>query len=391
LDFRAAINRREEDSLNSRTYGIRFLPYFPHRELGIICSKTDRSKEAVLELERSLKFVDSARAKFYLNKVNEDILAETNVDKKNPVIYIESEIDSHFTSKRTVSISGFCEDDYFVEKIFINGEALDIELALKKIFFNKKITLKRGSNRVEIKAQDLTGKVSVKYLEIETDLDGPIVGFKKYNFVEKGMIALSGHLFDVSGVRDFRINDQKVELETENQKDFSFTTNVVGERKIIFSALDGVNNEIRGELDLTDDFFSSLPNLASVSPDFYLKKQTNNILITLKGIEKHNITYDNEFYIDGEIKSILPIKSLFINSEPLSISINKHLFFHHLFECFKETRYNVPVEAIDEAGNIKNYTFTVKKNKSFMSNIKNKMSVLVLPFDKGAFFLPPIG
>ena len=68
-DFKAAIGQRYKDKAQARTYGLHFIDYFPHRELGVAYYHLGRYVEAIEELETSLKHVKrkNDRAKHYLD------------------------------------------------------------------------------------------------------------------------------------------------------------------------------------------------------------------------------------------------------------------------------------------------------------------------------------
>ena len=66
-DLQTAIQMRSNDQWKSRTYGMHFIDYFPHREQGIVYYRTGKYDDAAQELETSLKTAESARAKFFLN------------------------------------------------------------------------------------------------------------------------------------------------------------------------------------------------------------------------------------------------------------------------------------------------------------------------------------
>ena len=75
--FQTALGTRlgQTDQSRANTYGLHFIePYFPHRELGIAYYRLGRYQEALRELTTSLDQVESARAKFYLNKVRRALL-----------------------------------------------------------------------------------------------------------------------------------------------------------------------------------------------------------------------------------------------------------------------------------------------------------------------------
>lgn len=69
-DFQAAIAQRPQDAHRARTFGLRFIPYFPHRELGIVYYHMGRDQQAIRELETSLEHVanQNERAEEFLSR-----------------------------------------------------------------------------------------------------------------------------------------------------------------------------------------------------------------------------------------------------------------------------------------------------------------------------------
>lgn len=66
-EFRSAISLEFEDAARKRTYGTRFIEYFPHREIGICHYFLGEKANAIKELELSTAYESSDRANEYLN------------------------------------------------------------------------------------------------------------------------------------------------------------------------------------------------------------------------------------------------------------------------------------------------------------------------------------
>ena len=69
LDLQEALKLRDKDQRRARTYGMHFIDYFPHRELGIALYGQKRLDEALRELDTSLASVKSAEAELYWDRV----------------------------------------------------------------------------------------------------------------------------------------------------------------------------------------------------------------------------------------------------------------------------------------------------------------------------------
>ncbi|UCG78775.1 MAG: hypothetical protein JSV21_02770, partial [Nitrospirota bacterium] len=85
-DLIMAIKMRSKDQWRARTYGMHFVSYFPHRELGIIFYNQGKYDDAVGELEASLATADSSKAKFFLNKARKALIEQTGSDKLAPIL-----------------------------------------------------------------------------------------------------------------------------------------------------------------------------------------------------------------------------------------------------------------------------------------------------------------
>ncbi|MBW1791120.1 MAG: hypothetical protein JRJ14_02445, partial [Deltaproteobacteria bacterium] len=172
-DFKEAIKQRPDDQRRTRTYGMHFINYFPHRELGIVFYETGHIDEAIKELETSLATVDSAKAKFFLNKCRESRIKSTGLDKCPPKIVILDPGGDIICNQFSITVSGEVEDDNFISSISINGSPKFIELTQKKLPFESVIDLSSGTNVVTVVAKDLVGHASSKTIRIEADWNGP--------------------------------------------------------------------------------------------------------------------------------------------------------------------------------------------------------------------------
>ena len=86
--FLTAIKKKPNDIWMARRYGMHFLDYFPHRELGIVYLQQGKIQEAIGELTLSLNMAESGKAKYYLNKAHSIWLQETGLDQIPPQIKV---------------------------------------------------------------------------------------------------------------------------------------------------------------------------------------------------------------------------------------------------------------------------------------------------------------
>ncbi|MCK4654907.1 MAG: hypothetical protein KAU01_10735 [Candidatus Cloacimonetes bacterium] len=71
-EFKSAASLEFEDKKKKRTYGTRFIKYFPHREIGICYYNLDEYDTAMGELQLSYAYKKSKRAEEYIKKLSYD-------------------------------------------------------------------------------------------------------------------------------------------------------------------------------------------------------------------------------------------------------------------------------------------------------------------------------
>jgi tetratricopeptide (TPR) repeat protein len=103
-DLQEAIKQRDQDQRRTRTYGLHFVDYFPHREIGVVYYRLGRYADAIRELETSLQSAETAKAKFYLNKARRGQLEQTQGDTALPRVLVESPRDGLLTRQFTITV-----------------------------------------------------------------------------------------------------------------------------------------------------------------------------------------------------------------------------------------------------------------------------------------------
>jgi len=69
-EFQSAVSLEFEDAARKRTYGTRFIKYYPHREMGIAYYKLNQLEQAGSELRLSLAYKKSKKAQTYLEQLS---------------------------------------------------------------------------------------------------------------------------------------------------------------------------------------------------------------------------------------------------------------------------------------------------------------------------------
>jgi TolB-like protein len=76
-EFKSAVSLEFEDVVRKRTYGTRFIEYYPHREMGVAYYYLGEFENAKKELDLSLDYVDDERTREYLDLARRGVRPET--------------------------------------------------------------------------------------------------------------------------------------------------------------------------------------------------------------------------------------------------------------------------------------------------------------------------
>ena len=200
-DFERALGIRRgarfgypREKWRAKTYGLHFVEgYFPHRELGICLYRLGRDREAVSYLETSLKQTPSGRAKYYLNLARRR--GVTGRQMPAPRILIDPSAGGPWTRERTRTVSGRAEGAAYVRALRVDGRPRFVELAEPRLAFREDVSLRAGTNTVEIEATDLSGQTTTERVRWIADWRPPqllILGMQRR---ERGWV-LSAQIAD---------------------------------------------------------------------------------------------------------------------------------------------------------------------------------------------------
>ena len=212
-DYRAALKQREADQRRARTYGMHFIDYFPHRELGVALLEMGRVQEAIDALETSLFTEESAKAKFYLNRARKALLLSHDriKDRMPPQIVIPNA--PILTNALYFDITADFSDDGYISSYAINGEPGFLELVQTRLQVVKRIPLLPGKNTISIEAEDLLGNRSRQNLEIVADHLGPqifVINYMDGQQVHDASVALTISFMDDNGVAQVALNQDAI-------------------------------------------------------------------------------------------------------------------------------------------------------------------------------------
>jgi len=408
-DLKEAIKQRKADQRMARTYGMHFVDYFPHRELGVVYFHQGDYNQAENELETSLEMVDSGKTKHYLNLVRKRKLELSREDKAPPSIMLEAASRQTAFNRFRFEVKGEVSDDFYAREISINDTPEFIELSAPTIPFTREIKLKKGLNAINIRSTDLTGKVTEKTVQVFGDFEGPAFQLKNVadgDQVNEEAIVLNGALADATGVTELRVNDQVLSYDKEKEITFALSIDLEeGENKILLAATDTVGNTTTGELNLT--YIPQLANNPNRRHNRFLDASRNKepVLLAFSGsstspsatgilyaaakaafrlnfkdLTKEQTVYYETLYVDGTATGTYEIESVAINGEPLLIIPGRTIYFNQLIEL-QDGKNTITIEVTDVKGNVATKTAAVSYQVPKVHQVGSRMSLAVLPFE----------
>ncbi len=407
-DFKVALQQRNDDQRMARTYGMHFIDYFPHRELGVTFYKMGLFQEAIHELELSLSTVESSKAKFYLNKARTSHLKDGIKDITPPKISVSTPERNNATNSFFVLVSGVASDENYVSSVTINGIPEFIELSDKKIEFEKKVELQPGQNIVTITAKDLLGNTDTESFQVQGDYQGPnlsIINFVNNQQTNKQKITVNLAYSDESGIEYICLEGKKE--FSKGKRNGTIATDVklkTGRNLIQMEALDNAGNKTKGEFSIfyypgkivaSNDAFSFSGFAPQIFTDaVYIAKKTDKNdkqppEINLRGLIK--ILSDNEpltitgrkknnrFFIEGMASDNSSIEEILINDTPIFFAKGKVIVFNKLIE-FKEGKNQFTIIAKDSKGNTSTKSVKVNRRIQQIDLEESKMTISIMPF-----------
>jgi Glucodextranase, domain B/Curli production assembly/transport component CsgG len=408
-DFQAAMQQRHEDQRRARTYGMHLIDYFPHRELGIVFYHLGRHTEAIGELEASLRNVETAKAKFYLNKARQSLLYQTGRDAVAPRIVLDSPSDGLLTNHFSVTVTGHVEDDTYVSAVSVNGQAQFIELAAPHLSFTQEVVLHDGVNSIDLVAEDLVGRQTRQHLTIQLDRHGPLLSLERVDVLSappQRRARVQGFLTDHSRIVRFKLGGKAVSLPPATTWEFREDIAIApGVALLPFEVADAAGNVIRGEITLASPTDGApgiregkavvLPRWASLHPEHVVadlpmghavplqvaSRDRHPPVIRLSGLADRDTIFDDTVYLEGQVTDASGITAFAINGESLWRRKAQRLFFGQRF-ALHEGDNTFLLEAVDESGNTAQHRVVVLRKLQQVKQVGSRLQAVLLPFER---------
>ena len=387
-DFKKTISMRSNDQRMARTYGMHFIDFFPHRELGIVYLNIGDINNAILELETSVSQEKSAKASFYLNKARGIFLRQQGRPIAPPTITITTPVDNETLNGFKKLVKGRAVGNGYVAKIIINGIPYRFDLAEKEIEFEVEVSITEGTDRIVVTAEDLLGNPSAKTVSISIDREGPAITV--YDIVEeisgsRNIVRITGSVNDSTGINKLLMNNKTVAVKDSDVHDFDIVLDRASvPSTFVIHAYDTLNNVTRAEMDIEKELTALHTKdepvlLAFVGTDLFSSDAIPPV-IKLKDSKDMPPVFVDKYYVEGEVSDNSKVEQIIVDKLDIFSRKGKKIFFSKLVKL-DEGGNEIDVEAFDSSGNRAEANFTVTRTVPGVRQVGSRMSMSIMPFN----------
>lgn len=398
-DLEAAMEQRDKDQRMARTYGMHFIDYFPHREMGIVYYETGALETAKDLLLRSISQYPSAKAYFYLDQVRRGLLRRSGESIAPPRITLDVKGAELFSREDPVTIEGVAVDRHYVEAVYVNGRPLFMESAQTEFPFSVNLSLPQGSHPIMVKAANLAGKTTSRTIVVNVDRQGPLIAVEQIRSIEGlsgPVVELLGTVSDFSGVASAVINSKPLLLEPGKRRTFRYAL-PPGVKTLHLDAADRLGNHTSARI-AVDELVVRRPSPLLAAADLRLlsgllgSRDRTSPKIEVKGFSDSQTVFMDKVYLDGRVTDDREIAEISVNGEPVASGLGRMVFFSRMVSLDVGPN-TIEVGAKDKAGNGVKTSIEVIRRVPEAFQLDARLKVSVLPFerivstgDKGAIF-----
>lgn len=389
-DLKQALKQREEDQRMARTYGMHFVDYFPNRELGIVCFQTGKLEEAKRLLELSLSQYPSSKARFYLDRVRKEMIRKMGEEVAPPIVSLDPQREEIWTNADPVIIGGSVRDANFVSAVSVGNDPVFMDGARKDVTFRKELLLQQGRHDIDVTAENLLEKKTLKKIIIHVDRNGPFISIGTLtpgSGSDSKTVLVSGSALDEAGIASLSISGVDIPTQGKSEIEFSQGIAVKGDA-VELRAEDRLGNVTTARINITEKTVSRPIMLASLESDFtpFLlasilgDKDKNPPAIKLKDWTDDQTVFLEKIYLEGEISDETRITSVTVNQVPVLRREGRIIFFNHFIDL-DEGENLISIEARDENGNRSSKKISITRKTPKALSLSERLSVAVLPFE----------
>jgi TolB-like protein len=382
-DLAESARQRGEDQRMARTYGMHFVDYFPHREMGVIHYLTGDLEAARQELKKSLAQHPSAKAQFYLDRVRGAALRRSVRDPEPPVLTLDVGDGPIWTRDDPVRLTGSAQDDHFVASVAVDGQAVFMEGARKRVAFDKSLSLDGGEHVVRVTAKNLLDRTAEREVVFRVDRDGPLVSIESMTRSGSDW-TVAGSVYDPAGVASIELGGRPLPFDPGTEVPFTESA-PAGNGPPELKVADRLGNETAAYLEEIPPRRDTARLSAALASDRLLSlfgpKDEDAPVIELKDWPEGETVYLDKIYLSGRAMDQNAVLKLLVNNRPIMRKEGQSVFFNHL-AALKEGENTIAVEAQDAAGNKTLETATVIRRVPEALQLDERLRVSVFPFQR---------
>ena len=380
LDLIQAISQRSSDQRRARTYGMHFVDYFPHRELGIVLYKKGHLNEALSELNASLASVKSAKAELYLDRVRKALIERDNLDQRPPELNIESPKQPLLTNASSIVVQGIAHDDTFVRHITIGADEVPIDVSSKRIPFEAIVPLVPGLNDIPVVITDLAGKKSKALLKIAVDRSGPTIKIDEHAGSDRPLktdFLLKGQVFDDQGLADLEVDGRTFSCRGEQSVKIDQSLSIEsGKQELLVEVRDLAGNSTTATLGLKDDTKSKRPADA-------IKIERDHIppILSIRGITEGETTFLDKIFIEGNARDNDVVTQIALNGVDILDKPGSNLYFSRLVNLNEGVNV-LTFRVADGSGNVDTRQIKIERIPLKVRQVGSRLRVAVNAFKR---------
>ena len=386
-DLTVALDRRYEDQRMARTYGMHFIDYFPHRELGVIHWIEGNLEAARRELERSIAQHPSAKAQYYLDLVRKTVIQRSGERVLPPELEFTNASGEFFrTREDPVVVHGRARDPNYVAAITIAGKPLYLEASTKEHAFSQNLSLPQGRHSIAVTASNLAGAETTRTISIQVDRQGPWVVIEEA-YREKDGIEFKGFLSDESGVATLSINDKEMAISNGARPRFKLRVDA-GLKAIVFRAADLLGNTTVVPIpsDALIALISSPPLVAAkpsnlVLAGIFSERDRTLPVIRLEDWKEKQTVYMDQVVLSGSVRDKGRVARLTINGEPVLSHTGAMVLFSHYLHLQEGTN-RIIITAEDRSGNQTVKQIVIERKTPRVRLLSERLRLSVFAFER---------
>jgi hypothetical protein len=379
-DLTAALDLRARDQRMARTYGMHFIDYFPHRELGVVHWLEGELAAAEAQLVRSIEQEPSAKARFYLDRVRKALIRRKGADVGPP--RLELSPGPLWRTAPRVTIRGRALDPNFVSSVRVAGEPLFMEGARSDFEFSHDLSLPQGCHTIAVEAVNLAGRTAERRTVICVDRLGPAVVLERIAPRADGVL-ISGAALDMAGVTELRINGRALPVAGETDAAFS---HVLAQPPDVIRIQCGDRLGNRSQFLFDGRFLQSgrrCPRLVAGlhMAGLFHSRDDQPPKIRLQDWQAQQTVYLEKVVLSGSVQDPGTVASLSINGEPALPRQGPLVFFTHIVDLAPGPN-TITLEARDAAGNLRTRTLSIERRIPKGLLLEERLRLAVFAFEQ---------